>query len=132
MPDKQRDFETVVKRINRLTQEGKLEWKTVPANLEYFAGADRKVEVFYYTSFNGRQLRLYKETTKIYHDEVRFTWEDFAELEFIDDEERTLWEFPRCAAIWDLLETVSYQLADVDAAIDEIMSDDFDAFLDKD
>ena len=125
--DKSRDWNAIAIKINQLTQKGKLHWTPEPTNVHHFADSDRRVEIYYLARYSDRRLRLYKESYKDFDDEDRYTWGERVCLEFVDDDNRALWRFPRSRALWDLLETVQYQTADVDTAIDELLSGEWES-----
>jgi len=132
MTQKKDKFVEAVTKLIKLTQEGKIEWRS--ANL---VRDDIKVESVFTAEYKDRLLRIYKYVYKVekpspfyispnifsYKKETPY-WETSVTLEFIDRNGLSLWKFPYTNALYDLLQAVQYQVAGVDEFLDEIIIDE--------
>jgi len=131
MTEKKDKFVEAVTKLIKLTQEGKMKWRSV--NL---VRHDIKVESAFITKYKDRLMRLYKYVHKVeaptpyvsgvfstYKGEYPY-WETSVTLEFIDSNELSLWKFPYTSALIDLLQAVQYQVAEVDEFLDDIMAEE--------
>lgn len=131
MTEKKDKFVEAVTKLIKLTQEGELQWRS--GDISRY---DIKVESVFITEYKDRLMRLYKYVYKV-QQPGPFTlthgifgskreypyWETSVKLEFIDSNGRTVWEFPSTPALFDLLEEVQYQVAEVDEFLDDIMAE---------
>ncbi len=124
-----------VKHLLRLTQEGKLVWRSEvrPAPQKV---PPEYIEMSFQTKDKGRNLRLVKK--RYWFDPrapqplntVRLTslfdspkWTDDVYLEIADESWNSLWRFPTVPILQDLLSAVQYNVSGVKSYIDEIMLD---------
>jgi len=118
----------VITKLNRLTQEGKIQWKRMkpPANL--ITGTDVKIFDFYGTKYKGRNIGLYEERYQGYDDDFFYGtyWTDRLVLAFFSENWGKEWEFPKSTGIYELLTSIKYEVADVDTFMDEILKDSDD------
>lgn len=123
-----REIIQVITKLNRLTQEGKLEWSRTKPPDSLTTGTDEQIFEFYCTTYKDRNIALYEERYQAYDDEYfhRSYWTSRLVLAFFSDDWEKEWEFPRSAGIFELLKSVQYQVADVDTFIDEILKDSDD------
>ncbi len=116
------NFVRIVAHLNQLTQENTLKWSSVfnPDNLDL--GRDKSVGAVFETTYKNKKLRIYEEQYKYWTDEDSFSWSTRIVLAFVDSSDNNAWEFPNIAGLYDLLESVRYQSADVDKFINDIFS----------
>lgn len=116
---------SVISKLNRLTQEGKIEWERMHPPESLTIGTDDKIIDFFTSHYKDKNIGLYEERYQDYDpDYDRTYWTSVWELAFFSNEWEIDWVFPRKPGIFELLESVRYQVAGVDTIIDE--------FLDKD
>ncbi len=117
-----REYTQLVSKLTELTQSKQIEWNrnASPASLQ---SPDNKVDIVYVTDFKDKKLRLYEERYKYFTDEDEFHWADRVILEFIDQFNRHVWQFPEIRTIWDLLRAVKYEEAGVDSFIKQILEE---------
>lgn len=104
----------LVVKLNQLTREGKLVWRSCPAPPSLYAPTHDAVQSFHVTDFNGKKIGIY-EVRRLslddYHDR-RFAVSRAAMALFNDSMELE-YELPNVAGIGDLLDTVRYYTAGV-------------------
>ena len=118
---------SVISKLNRLTQEGKIEWKRIhpPENLTL--GTDEKIVDFFATSYKDRKIGLYEERYQAYDgDYDQSYWTSRWILAFFSGSWDLDWVFPHKPGIFELLESVRYKITGVDEIIDEFLDDDND------
>lgn len=98
----------IVDKLIELTQHRTLVWSSddPPGHLR---GPDVRVEAIYSAKHIGRNLRLYKRTSRAYIDDVQYYWEDSVVLEIVDDLEVVLAELPETPNAKELLKAVQFQ-----------------------
>lgn len=125
-----------VAKLIKLTQENKIKWHSSepPTNLK--GDADDYVETVFLTKYNDRNLRLYK---RIYKRDLsplvsalkktmgesypRFSWYSSVVLEILDLGNNKIWTFPTVTPLEDLLTSVRFQVADVNAFIEKLLNE---------
>ena len=131
MTEKKDKYLEVVIKLIKLTQEGKIEWRRGNLVLKNVT-----VKIVFITEYKGKSLRLYEYEYEVLppppgtmppiigvKKKYPYRQTDIT-LEFIDDKDLSLWEFPHSHAISDLLHTVKYQVAGVDDFLDSITSEE--------
>ena len=118
----------VITKLNRLTQEKKLEWMRMDPPVSLLAGTDEKIFDFYRTKYKNRNIGLYEERFQSYDDDFshKTYWTQRLVLAFFSEDWEKEWEFPQSTGLSELLISVKYQVADVDSFIDEILKDNDD------
>lgn len=116
-------FVRLVTYLNQLTQENALKWQSVYNPERLNLGRDKNVGSVFSASYKGKHLRIYEEQYKYWTDEDTFVWSSRVVLAFVDASGNNEWEFPSVAGLYDLLESVRYQSADVDKFIDDVFSE---------
>jgi len=125
-----------VAKLIKLTQENKIKWSSSkpPDNLK--GDADDYVETVFLTKYNEKNLRLYKRIYKVELDYLtslghfkigtslpKYTWRSEVILEMLDLGNNKIWTFPTVTPLQDLLTSVSYQVADVNAFIENLLNE---------
>jgi len=119
MPAESNQWVEAIARLTALTQEGALKWETRPPT-----GERTVVDASYYTTHKDRRLRLEKRMVTE-EDEYSFRRQVRMErlfLEFVDDNDNSLWAFPRVDALEDLYNAVRFQTAGVKDFLDDLLS----------
>lgn len=98
----------IIDKLIELTQHRSLVW-TYDDPPPRLRGPDVRVEAFYSVKHIGRNLRLYRRSSKTYIDDVDFYWEDSIVLEFVDDSDVLLAELPETPNAKELLRAVQFQ-----------------------
>lgn len=112
----------IVSKFNELTQEGQLSWTRLdpPPGLR---DSNTIVEAVYVSEVRLKEIyqrvRIYEGKYRTYDNDFGSYWANEVVLEFIDEEGRSEWQFPEIPGIWDLLESVKYQVTDVDSFLEE-------------
>lgn len=123
------DWVRAVARLIRLTEEGKIKWKSAhaPRSLQ-----EQQVDVVFTAEYEGKRLRLHKETKKI-EDPSPFNfstwvgkrvypyWADEVVLELGDKAEEGWYTIPETEAAKELIESVEYQVYGVDDFLGKIL-----------
>lgn len=133
MAEKKDKFVEAVAKLIKLTQDGKIEWRSA----ELVVRDDFKVESVFSAAYKDKLLRIYKYVYKVeepdpfqiairtFTPEKKYPyWATSVTLEFIDIFGISLWKFPYTNAVNDLLQAVQYQVADVDEFLNEIIIDE--------
>lgn len=115
-------FVRIVAHLNQLTQENTLKWSSVSNPDDLDLGRDKSVGAVFETTYKNKKLRVYEEQYKYWTDEDSFSWSTRIVLAFVGSSDNNSWEFPNIAGLYDLLESVRYQSADVDNFINDIFS----------
>ena len=104
------DWVRAVARLIRLTEEGKIKWKSAlaPRSLQ-----DQQVDVVFTAEYENKRLRLHKEFTRYVFGEVV--------LELGDKAEQGWYTIPETEAAKELLESVEYQVYGVDDFLSKVL-----------
>jgi hypothetical protein len=125
--DENQKLIAMVSKLNRATQEGVLVWKRRSAPDSIVAGNDDHIANFYGATWRTRNFGLYEERYRSWIDEDSFSWGSRLRLGLFDGSWELEYQFPGIAGIGELMESVQYQTAKVDQAVDTILNDfDFD------
>ncbi len=121
----ERRLVSVVSKLNRLTQEGKIQWERREPPDTLTSGTDSIIGVFYCTTYEGRNIGVYEERYQAFGDdyEERFCWSRHIGLAFFSEDWKKIWEFPLIPGKSELLEAVQYHAEDIDVALDEILKE---------
>lgn len=115
----------MVAHLNELTQENKLQWQsTYEPSRSIYLGRDKIIGAVFETSFNGKELRIYEEQSKNWHDEESYTWYPRLVFAFIDANGNNEWESPDIPGLYDLFESVRFQSAGVNDFLKNMFSAD--------
>ena len=146
MTEERNKWIDAVIKLLELTQEGNLHWDLYGVGIQPLFEENEGVALsaIFTTSYNGKNLRLYKERYKrpkrqTISESVTaiglslaggeppptpMLWDSRIRLEFVTEEGASLWSFPDMAPLEDLLETVQYQVAGVKDFLDDLLSED--------
>jgi len=128
LADDEGDWVRAVASLIRLTEEGKMRWKSgrPPQSLR-----DRQVDVVFTAEYEGKRLRLHRETTKVEEPDalsifwtpkrVYPYWIEEVVLELGDKAEEGWYTIPETEAARELLESVKYQVYGVDDFLSKVL-----------
>jgi hypothetical protein len=130
-------IEAIAKLI-KLTQEGRIMWQAADkTGLPSDTDISRSDSV-YTAVYRNQRLRIYRSLTRMRRDDTAawlrsmskpelgssYTWIHSVVLQFVDDDGRTKWTFPRNDALSDLLTAVQYQSAGVGEFINSLLAEE--------
>ena len=112
-------------KLNRLTSIGEITWSVADAPRPLLRGTDDYIPFCMLTKYKGQLFGLFQQRYQSYDGERdRFYWSERLVLAILDDEGRALWEASQpYSALHDLFETARRKVANVDAIIDDLLSD---------
>src|SRR5438105_15390481 len=117
MTPKSDQWVDAVAKLTELTQDGTLEWTA-----ESMTENESVIGPTYRASYGDKLLRLRKRGTlarkKSWGDEE---WVEQYVLEFVDQNDKTLWTFPLIDAIQHLYGAVQYQTAGVKDFLNDLL-----------
>lgn len=125
-------FVMVIARLNALTQDGKLKWRSHPhPDLGDFTKKFIIVGQVFGTDYKNKDLRIFEHSVK----QASSNFEDrfkgskkplklVPTLIFVDVLGNVEWEFPLVPGLKDLFKSVQYQDAGIDKFINEILDDE--------
>jgi hypothetical protein len=114
-----------VAKLNRMTQEGRIEWRLIDPPEYLTSDASDKIPFYFVARINNQYLGLYilrYHDSDSYHNEP--FWSEKTVLAFCAPDWTPIWEFPPIAGIDELLESVQRQYVRVDSFIDEFLAED--------
>ena len=126
------DWVRAVASLIRLTEQGKLKWKSELGPRSLQREPEKHVDVVFTTEFEGKKLRLYIETTRV-DDEIPLLnvvgifkrkypyWTEEAVLELGDQSEHGWYTFPHSEAVEELLDSVKYHVFGVDDFLNTVL-----------
>ena len=107
--------------MTELTQKGTVAWVRVdPPNM---SGTGDFSDIAFFAKYDGENLRIFRKRFKHAFDEDRFEWSERPVLQVTDNVGTALYEFPHSSAIYDLIDTVEYQVSGVGVLIDKLASE---------
>ena len=113
-----------VSKLIRLTQEKKLKWEKMNPPSDLFEGTDSVVPYFYGVRHKENNLGLYEIRFKAVDPNTEnIYWADDVVLSVFAEDWTRVWDFPEKSAVYDLLRSIRYQIADVDGLIDSLLND---------
>jgi hypothetical protein len=122
-----KNWETLIADLNRMTQDGRLNWSRMepPTNLK--SGAEVS-DFFYFTKYQGKKIGIYRETYKDYsgeHDEWYMA--NRIAIGFFDNQNRLEYLLPYdIQGAYDLLDAVMFQTARIDSFLEAWAKDQKD------
>lgn len=129
LADDEGDWVRAVASLIRLTEEGKLKWKSghPPKSLR-----DQQVDVVFTSEYEGKRLRLHRETSKVEEPNPNLFnfgpfkraypyWIEEVVLELGDEAEQGWYRIPETEAARELLESVKYQVYGVDDFLSKVL-----------
>ena len=130
MPELKDKLVEAVAKLIQLTQENKIKWSSdePPDNLK--GDANDYVETIFLTKHENKNLRLYERMYKVevapmlqVLSSYNSHWKSEVNLEILDSAHNNIWTFPLVTPLNDLLESVRYQVADVNDFIEGLLKD---------
>ena len=131
--DDESDWVRAVASLIKLTEEGKLKWKSASAPRNLQREPAQQVDVVFTAEYEGKRLRLYVEAKKV-EDSNLLTitgvrrsypyWTREVVLELGDKTERGWYTIPETVATEELLESVKYQVLGVDDFLNKVLDAD--------
>jgi hypothetical protein len=119
------DVIAVVSKLNRLTQEEKLNWESREAPKALTTATDDRIVNFYGATYKKRNLGIYEERYQSYDPEFdRPYWAGRLVLALFSDDWRKEWEFPHAPGISELFQSVQYQVADIGGTMNDFLKDE--------
>ena len=119
-----KDLSKVITKLNRLTQEGKITWDRIDPPKGLITGTDDHIINFYTASYKSKNIGLYEERYQDYApDYDTFYWTERTVLAFFSSDMVKAWAFPALAGVYELKESVEYQVSDVDVFVSEFLGD---------
>lgn len=104
----------IINKLIKLTRNEQIKWERGRPSSFLIIDEDEKVDMMYITKYKNRFLRLYEKKYKSYESDAEtYYWDSTVILELVDDEGLTEWKFPFDNNLWELIEAVKYQTADV-------------------
>lgn len=118
MPNETSQWIDAIVRLTTLTQDGSLVWTVQPVSSD-----PNLVGPTYLANHKDRKLRIRKRREK----EVAGLWgppisRERYLLDFVDEFENSLWEFPEAAVLEDLYAAVQFQTAGVKGFLEDLLS----------
>ncbi len=116
-----------ISKLLRLTQEGRLAWKSVSPE---FLPPDEEAEFAYVTEHLGKRIRIYEVRRKVpvrrgYATGVfeNSEWDRAVKLEFVDESDRPLYSPGYVEGLADLLDAVRYKTTNIDGFLEKLASE---------
>ncbi|ETW99524.1 MAG: hypothetical protein ETSY1_14795 [Candidatus Entotheonella factor] len=114
-----------VAKLNRMTQEGHIDWEmlTLPG---YIAdNMDGKIAMFFGAMVHERYLGLYVRRYTDFHPlDGEMAWMEQPELAICNEDWMPVWKFPSVSGIPELLEAVKRHWSGADHFIDSFLAED--------
>lgn len=116
---------TFVAKLNRMTQEGSLNWEMMNPPKDLISGTDDKIPMFFGAVLKDRNIAIYVQRYRSYDpDRDQLYWTERIVLAFCGSDWMPIWEFPAIAGIQELYDSVQRHVANIDSFIDEVLSDE--------
>jgi hypothetical protein len=111
-------WNSVVERLITLTEQGVLEWTENDSSLR-----ENVLGRIYYTSFKDRNILVYEYNYKAYTDEDIWHWDNEVAIEFVDEQAKLQWQWPKSPLRFRLLEAIRYKMIKADSFLDAVLGD---------
>jgi len=112
--DRQAKWVHVVAQLNKLTQEGVLKWEPISPSIlkdpNYRIG-----DPAFKTIYKNKVLVAFSREWDEGYGEAE------PGLAFLNEEDKVIWKFPEVSGTRDLLESIRFQVADVEGFLDELL-----------
>jgi hypothetical protein len=114
-------YTKLVVKLNRLTKEDKLSWRKSKPPAALSEGVDTSWVDFYTTCYADTELGIGEARYREYSNmDDEYYWLQRVVLALLDGKD-LLYEFPKIEGLWNLLETIRYNLADVESTVDHLI-----------
>lgn len=120
MPVEKTNWDEVVSKLIRMTENGQLRWSVDPRLNGLREGVVGRA---YAASFHERVIAIYEIRYKSYRDEDTWDWDTGVVVEFIDNDANSEWQLPSSPKFWKLLDVVKFQVAGVDKLLKELLAE---------
>ena len=114
---------TLIVKLIRETKEGIIIWSPKDISVQLAGGAEL-VDKIYTTIYKDKYFRLFKYRNRHYTDENVYGWDENIRLEVSDLDFKPEWAFPEEQAVYDLYDTVRFQVAGVSQLLNDILDED--------
>ena len=120
------DYIAFVSKLNRLTQEGKIEWERIPPPRSLTAGSDTEVAILFRATAKDQNIGLWEERYQDYNAEFdRLYWATRLMLGLFDEDWTLVWEFPaNLSGLWELMDSVKQKVGGVDNFLSDFLKED--------
>jgi hypothetical protein len=114
-----------VAKLNRMTQEGRMEWELYNPPADLISGTSDKFPFFWGTKIDDKNLGLYVRRYQEYDPQYEDNyWTEQTVLAFCADDWTPIWEFPRTAGIQELRNSIERRYVQADSFIDKFLAED--------
>ena len=123
--EKNEKLSAFVSKLNRLTKEGQIKWKRQrpPNSLLESRDSEGRITYFFGAEYMGKNIGVYEEKYRAYiEDTDSYSWEGRPVLGFFGEKWELEYEKTHIMGMWDLIDTIQYQLAEVEEFLDKILS----------
>jgi hypothetical protein len=139
--EEQKDFDRelgAILKLIQLTQDGVLKWRATKPGGDLFETETKKYTNVFHCNYEGKHLRIFTKSTRIDKPTTLMAqflegggiargqtypyWRESLELEIINEQWNSLWQFPYKPATDDLLNAVKYSAAGVKDLLDSLLS----------
>jgi hypothetical protein len=124
--EKSEKLSAFVSQLNRLTKEGQIKWKSQrpPHSLVESRDSEGRITYFWGAKYMGKNIGVYEEKYRAYNEDTDSSyWESRPVLGFFGENWELEYEKLHIMGMWDLIDTIKYQLAEVEEFLDKILSD---------
>ncbi len=131
--DKNKWIEAIAKLI-KLTQDGKIKWFSYSEAESLKKFPDDRIESSFFCTYKEKNLRIYKRLFKRHVPEFMGKFFPLGKdgsvystqtiLEIFDNNDQTLWSFPKESILDDLLAAVLYQVSGIKYFLDDILKEE--------
>jgi hypothetical protein len=125
--EKKEKLSAFVSKLNRLTKEGQIKWKRQrpPHSLVESRDSEGRITYFFGAECMGKNIGVYEDKFRAYHEDTdSYSWEGRPVLGFFNEKWELEYEKFQIIGMWDLIDTIQYQLAEVEEFLDKILSNE--------
>ncbi len=121
----------LIAKLLEMTQEGDLTWEIVK-NIKSEPSQTKNIGAIFETNYKGKKLRIYKREYNNIEDNIMYghlmvsgqsSYTISTILGFFDNYGNLIWRFPQIIGISDLYEAVTYQVADIDDFLNNVLEE---------
>lgn len=115
----------LVAKLNRLTQEGTIEWDQGAPHPSVTRGTNDVVHLEYTTQYKDNKFRLYSSKLQSFSEEYeRLYWDEAIILEICNEDGVAIWTCPHVNGLWDLFQSVQFQAANIEHVLDDLLEEE--------
>ena len=118
--EKREKLSAFVSKLNRLTKQGQIEWKRgkPPGIIESEGG----IPYFFKATYMEKNIGVYEEKFRAYNEDTdSHYWASRSVVGFFSEHWEPEYEMADIIGTWDLIDTIKYQIANVDKFLDKIL-----------